>query len=49
MGVLVSLSYLVRRPALTPRQIGYVEGGGCYWHMVDVIWIVLFPLLYLIR
>lgn len=24
-----------------------IEGGGCYWHMVDLLWIVLFPLLYL--
>lgn len=26
-----------------------VELGGLYWHMVDIIWIFLFPLLYLIR
>lgn len=26
-----------------------LELGGLYWHLVDVIWIFLFPLLYLIR
>ena len=26
-----------------------VEGGASYWHMVDLLWIVLFPLLYLMR
>ena len=26
-----------------------VDLGGLYWHIVDVIWIFLFPLLYLIR
>jgi cytochrome c oxidase subunit III len=26
-----------------------VDLGGLYWHLVDVIWIFLFPLLYLIR
>lgn len=26
-----------------------IELGGLYWHLVDVIWIFLFPLLYLIR
>jgi len=26
-----------------------VEIGGLYWHLVDLIWIFLFPLLYLIR
>jgi len=49
MSILVALSFLVRRESLTPRQVGYLEGGGCFWHMVDVIWIVLFPLLYLMR
>ena len=49
MAVLVFLWFLAGRSGLTPKQIGYVEAGGCYWHMVDVIWIVLFPLLYLLR
>ena len=26
-----------------------VEIAGLYWHFVDIIWIFLFPLLYLIR
>ena len=26
-----------------------VETGASYWHMVDLVWIVLFPLVYLIR
>ena len=26
-----------------------VDLGGLYWHLVDVIWIFLFPLLYLIH
>lgn len=26
-----------------------VEGSACFWHMVDLLWIVLFPLLYLLR
>ena len=24
-----------------------IEGGACYWHMVDLLWVVLFALLYL--
>jgi nitric oxide reductase NorE protein len=27
----------------------WIESVGCYWHMVDLLWIVLFPLLYLQR
>lgn len=49
MAVLFFLRSLAGRAEITPRQVGYVEAGGCYWHMVDVIWIVLFPLLYLVR
>ncbi len=30
------------------RYIG-LESGATYWHMVDLLWIVLFPLLYLMR
>jgi len=25
------------------------EAGACYWHMVDLVWIILFPLLYVIN
>jgi len=27
----------------------WIESTGCYWHMVDMLWIILFPLLYLQR
>ena len=30
------------------ENFGGVEVGGLYWHIVDIIWIFLFPLLYLI-
>lgn len=25
------------------------ESGGCFWHMVDMLWVVLFPMFYLLR
>jgi cytochrome c oxidase subunit 3 len=31
-----------------PHYFTPVDLGGPYWHVVDVIWIFLFPLLYLI-
>jgi cytochrome c oxidase subunit 3 len=31
-----------------PRNYVAVELGGLYWHLVDLVWIFLFPLLYLI-
>jgi nitric oxide reductase NorE protein len=47
--VLSALFVLTRKPQLTSRQFAFVEGGACFWHMVDLLWIVLFPLLYLVR
>jgi nitric oxide reductase NorE protein len=49
MGVLAFLVRAARKPELTPKQFGFVEGGACFWHMVDLLWIVLFPLLYLVQ
>lgn len=31
------------------RMIRGVENGASFWHVVDLLWIVLFPLLYLVR
>jgi cytochrome c oxidase subunit 3 len=31
-----------------PEYYTPIEMGGLYWHFVDVVWIYLFPLLYLI-
>jgi nitric oxide reductase NorE protein len=49
MGVLTYLIFRSRAPQLTVRQFAFVEGGACFWHMVDLLWIVLFPLLYLVK
>ena len=34
--------------AVNPGKYVFLENGGLYWHLVDLIWIYLFPLLYLI-
>jgi len=31
----------------TPANAGVIENVGLYWHFVDLVWIFLFPLLYL--
>ena len=33
---------------ITPHSAGFVELTGLYWHFVDIVWIFLFPLLYLV-
>lgn len=39
----------VRRNEFGPEYYTPVELGGLYWHFVDIVWIYLFPLLYLIN
>jgi cytochrome c oxidase subunit 3 len=46
------ISWLLRRAVrgdFSPAYFTPVDLGGLYWHLVDLIWIFLFPLLYLIH
>ncbi|BBY64293.1 cytochrome c oxidase subunit 3 [Mycolicibacterium helvum] len=47
---LVIIGFVIRnlRATATP-DIALVETGATYWHMVDLVWLVLFALLYLMR
>jgi cytochrome c oxidase subunit 3 len=36
------------RNKLGPQHESMIELTGLYWHFVDIVWIFLFPLLYLI-
>ncbi|MGN7780416.1 cytochrome c oxidase subunit 3 [Mycolicibacterium sp. 22603] len=40
---------LTRRQVRGERELRYLEGAACFWHMVDLLWIVIFPLLYLVK
>jgi cytochrome c oxidase subunit 3 len=45
------LSFMIVRAqagAYTTGHVTFVENFGLYWHFVDIVWIFLFPLLYLI-
>ncbi len=48
MGLLTWLVISGARGVFTPEYHNPVENVGLYWHFVDIIWIWLFPLLYLI-
>ncbi|MDV3124592.1 cytochrome c oxidase subunit 3 [Mycobacterium sp. 21AC1] len=48
VGVLAFLLTQTRRHELSDTRMAVVEGGTCFWHLVDLLWIVLFPLLYLV-
>jgi cytochrome c oxidase subunit III len=47
-GLFSVLAFLAWKGHYTSTYFTPVENGGLYWHLVDIIWIYLFPLLYLI-
>ena len=48
LGLLLVLVRRAWRWEFTPEYYAPVEVTGLYWHFVDIVWIFLFPLLYLI-
>jgi cytochrome c oxidase subunit 3 len=48
MSVLIWVLKGVVQGKYGPKNYVAVELGGLYWHLVDLVWIFLFPLLYLI-
>jgi len=51
VGVIWLLTLLVRslQGKLGPEKALNVEIAGLYWHFVDVVWIVIFTVVYLIQ
>ena len=49
MGVLTAMAIYSRRAILGAPQLRMLESGACFWHVVDVLWIILFALFYLIK
>ena len=48
VGVISVVTWLAWKGNFTPEYHNPVENTGLYWHLVDIIWIFLYPLLYLI-
>jgi cytochrome c oxidase subunit III len=48
MTVLAVIGWRAYRGAYAPEYYVPVELGGLYWHLVDLIWIFVFPLIYLV-
>jgi cytochrome c oxidase subunit 3 len=48
IGVMTVIALLAWRGRFTPHYHNPVEVAGLYWHFVDVVWIFLLPMLYLI-
>jgi nitric oxide reductase NorE protein len=49
MIILFAVVIKAKRGAYSAQNHTGVETGASYWHMVDLVWIILFPLVYIIR
>ena len=51
LGMIILAAVLIKARSGGYSETEYtgVETGASYWHMVDLVWIVLFPLVYVIR
>jgi len=49
MVILAALYFYTKQGAYSSNDHIGIETGASYWHMVDLLWIVLFPLVYIIR
>jgi nitric oxide reductase NorE protein len=47
LGILAMVFVELRMPK--QRRVSVVEVGATYWHMVDLLWIIIFALVYVIR
>jgi cytochrome c oxidase subunit 3 len=50
IGVILLVTALIRALTgkVTPRQHGFLDCTGLYWHFVDIVWVFLFTILYIL-
>ena len=49
VGLLSIIAWMTSRGRFSAEYHTPLEMSGLYWHFVDVIWIFLYPLLYLVN
>ena len=49
LGVLILIFSGFDRAGRYCAELSVIEGGGAFWHLVDLLWIVLFALFYLLE
>jgi len=48
-GAILWAIFRLKRGGYTPQSHEGLEAIACYWHMIDLVWIIIFPLLYVLR
>jgi len=49
MVILSAVAIKARQGHYSSTDFTGVETGACYWHMVDIVWLILFPLIYIMK
>ena len=49
MVILATIYFHLKKGKYSAQEHDGIESGASYWHMVDLVWIILFPLVYVIR
>ena len=49
IAIFAVVAFQAWRGRYSPEYYSSVEVSGLYWHFVDIVWVFLFPLLYLLR
>lgn len=49
LAVLALLRRMAAGVETDGRKLRWIESGAIFWHLVDLLWIILFPVIYLVR
>ena len=49
VGIMLVITWMAQKGKFDGQYYTPVEMAGLYWHFVDIVWIFLFPLLYLVE
>ena len=48
MLVIVIMIFRLNKQTALKTELGNLESAASYWHMIDLLWIILFPLVYIL-
>ena len=49
IGILLGMTWIAAKPGFLSRHQNWIEVYGLYWHFIDLIWIIAFPVLYVVN
>ncbi|WP_336486589.1 cytochrome c oxidase subunit 3 [Methylobacterium nigriterrae] len=49
ISILLGMTWMATKPGFLGRHQNWIEVYGLYWHFIDLIWILAFPILYVVN